>query len=176
MTLGDLERWLKQDPNRERTINVQLTKKEVRVIMGGVTCISATLEGAIENAFEELRRKANGIDSNRTERAAMETGAVGFNPWVLGANTLLSGPNTPLHASVVKGLTGPYEVAACGTVTSIKGTCPQCKALPSAALHPRTMDVACKSGHKWTCFSRTIYIFLDLTRGEHDGLNWQVVP
>jgi hypothetical protein len=66
-TIGDLERWLKGAGNGVM-IEMRFKKGEFRVFMGGGEVKSKTLEGALENALEELRRKENGAESMRSEK------------------------------------------------------------------------------------------------------------
>jgi len=77
-TIGDLERWLKGAVCAEGLdICFGPTRKVFYVKIKGVSVESATLEGALENALEELRRKDNGAESMRTEKIVEQVTAVG---------------------------------------------------------------------------------------------------
>src|SRR4051812_24030463 len=76
-TIGDIERWLK-GAGKGYTLKLTAERDKFNVHYAlpqadGVYYIapkSSTLEGALENALEELRRKENGAESMRTEKTA----------------------------------------------------------------------------------------------------------
>jgi hypothetical protein len=73
-TIGDIERWLKRDADQNAAVTIYFDPKSktsrFAVHTLNVKAASSTLEGALENALEELRRKENGAESMRTEKTA----------------------------------------------------------------------------------------------------------
>jgi hypothetical protein len=71
-TIGDIERWLK-GAGKDWQMTLYVTRNEITVVIDktsndGVVTKSKTLEGALENALEELQRKENGAESMRSEK------------------------------------------------------------------------------------------------------------
>lgn len=83
-TIGDLERWLRADDSRTAFINIERGKMTVDLVSNKgcvqVNMQSSTLEGAFENAMDELRRKANGIQSTREPKPQPESSTTSTLP------------------------------------------------------------------------------------------------
>jgi hypothetical protein len=133
-TIGDLERWLKGAGNGVM-IEMRFKKGEFRVFMGGGEVKSKTLEGALENALEELRRKENGAESMRSEKttsvpvttptASMRT-ALLKHMWAGGPSMT---PPPPAHSPPTFVMT--YACGAHGYYASVNGSsCPNCPPIP----------------------------------------------
>jgi len=67
-TIGDLERWVRNGEGTDINICFGPLRKVFYVESQGIKQESRTLEGALENLLEELRRKENGAESMRTEK------------------------------------------------------------------------------------------------------------
>jgi len=119
-TIGDLERWLKGAVCAEGLdICFGPTRKVFYVKIKGVSVESASLEGALENALEELRRKDNGAESMRTEKIPSVT--VSFTPPANAKNVQLS---SAAFNSIVKSLGSIGPVSPPAPVVYM--TCPKC--------------------------------------------------
>lgn len=175
MTLGDLERWLKQDSTR--TINVTLVKGGVRVIMGGVTLVSKTLDGAIENAMEELRRKDSGMDSVRNEKVGSTLSTTGPMPaYMMYPSSYVPNVTLPYPSSynVTSPVTNgpnwqfsvPLAISADGRPTSTGGICRAIISGNSLSSY-KTCDLLpdwgdgnylnCAAGHGWSFVIGAVY-------------------
>jgi predicted RNA-binding protein with PUA-like domain len=75
-TIGDIERWLKRDADQNASVTIYFDPKSktsrFAVHTLNIKAVSSTLEGALENALEELRRKENGAESMRSEKTTRD--------------------------------------------------------------------------------------------------------
>lgn len=136
-TIGDLERWLK-GAGTGYVIEMQILTGKKRgkfaVDLKGAHFVEAegsTLEGALENAMEELRRKENGAESMRTEPATKKINSGLTSAQMQAAVTALSGtvPMWPLTNSGSSVLYCPRH----GTYPALHVICPQCLATPKVS-------------------------------------------
>jgi hypothetical protein len=132
-TIGDLDRWLK-GAGTGYVIEMQILTGKKRgkfaVDLKGAHLVEAegsTLEGALENAMEELRRKENGAESMRTEPAAKKINSVPTAAQMHAAISTLSGTTTASSG---------YYSSYCpqhGTYPASYGICPGCYMTPKVS-------------------------------------------
>jgi hypothetical protein len=138
--IGDLDRWLKS-AGKDWQMTLYVTRNEITVAIDktgndGVVAKSRTLEGALENALEELRRKENGAESMRTEKTTNVPGALtigtfnstlaALKQWRVGTAML---PPPIVHSPPTVVMT--YACGIHGYFGSVNGsTCPKCPPVP----------------------------------------------
>jgi hypothetical protein len=132
-TIGDLERWLKS-AGTGYVIEMQILTGKKRgkfaVDLKGAHFVEAegsTLEGALENAMEELRRKENGAESMRTEPATNKISSGLTASQMQAAIAALSRTTTASSG---------YYSSYCpqhGTYPAFHGICPGCSATPKVS-------------------------------------------
>jgi len=142
-TIGDLERWLKgagKDYTVEMCVGINNARGKFVVTLkhdkenDPRDFISASLEGALENLLEELRRKDNGAESMRTEKkdalfqaalsAVQKVAQTSLKSFITGNTAGSIGPASPPL---------PY--------TAQQTLCPDCSHLPQGIIY----------GSMWTC-------------------------
>jgi hypothetical protein len=140
-TIGDLERWLK-GAGAGYVIEMQILTGKKRgkfaVDLKGAHLVEAegsTLEGALENAMEELRRKENGAESMRTEPAAKKINSGLTASQMQAAISALSRimPKYTWPGSTSSSGSSQLFCPQHGTYLPTSGTCPQCSATPKVS-------------------------------------------
>jgi hypothetical protein len=119
-TIGDIARWLKGAGNGVM-VEMRFKKGEFQVFMGGGEVKSKTLEGALENALEELRRKENGAESMRSEKTTTNV------PVTVTVAKGMFGSSSPFTLPPPGVLSSTYACGAHGYYVSVNGSrCPSC--------------------------------------------------
>jgi hypothetical protein len=135
-TIGDIERWLK---GAGKGYTLKLTadsgKFGVHYTLPGADGIyyiapkSATLEGALENALEELRRKENGAESMRTEKTAKVDATATWAQQLANAYRIHNWfPQSPPASTLPP--RGAFICAAHGYYVVAGGGAPKCPSCP----------------------------------------------
>lgn len=136
-TIGDLERWLK-GAGTGYVIEMQILTGKKRgkfaVDLKGAHLVEAegsTLEGALENAMEELRRKENGAESMRTESKALTVNTI------RAAAQAIQAAQVPAYTwAWNSSSSGGWAWSRCtvhGTYPSSQATCPWCPSVPKVS-------------------------------------------
>lgn len=150
-TIGDCDRWIKAGGGKRSvslrmhhngTFNVVLNDANESV----ETASKVSLESAIENAMEELRRKENGAESVRTEKhKAVQQTTMGISMATL-QQALANRPAFNFSGSV--GPKTPVYQAAGNPPTHVM-LCPMCGVSASGLNRVGNWICGANSGHTW---------------------------
>jgi hypothetical protein len=148
-TLGDIERWLKGAGKGYR-LKMETDRDKFTVhyaLPGADGCYyiapkSATLEGALENLLEELRRKENGAESMRTEKPQASGKTVSMSMAALKAALA---PAVSHSFMTPVGAVGPVNPPS---FTPVQVNCPDCYEYP-CNFDFDNIEWVCCCGKRW---------------------------